>query len=414
MKRMLLMGICMFCLGISAAPAVSAAESGDVAIDAEAFPDDFFREHVRKYVDTNQDGVLQSDEAAAVTKMTLDKFLDLDDQEDEDEPKELHYYTEDEYTFDCKGLELFENLSDLSLYLNDGLTENDEKYVTKISNMDCLYEMKNLEKLHIYNIDVKKFDCAKFSHLRKLELYCFPNMKSISFGKSKILTDVWLSEMPALDTVNVSTLSNLKNLRLTNADVEKIQFGKKNRSIKTLTLESGATKKYCLNMRELDLSRLTGLKNLCICNYKNLKFPDLSHNKKLKELFVEKCRKFTKIAPLKNKNLTNVDVWDCKNLNTLDLSKNAKLSWLRIDGMKIMTIRLNANNKLEYFRYSRAGLKKLDVKNINKKTLKSIQLWGNKLKKVDLSKYTNLIEVDVDKGVEIIGWEPDEDKPKVE
>lgn len=71
--------------------------------------------------------------------------------------------------------------------------------------------------------------------------------------------------------------------------------------------------------------------------------------------------------------------------------------------MKIKTIRLSKKNKLVFFRYANAKLKKFDVKNINKKTLKELQLYGNKLKKVDVSKYKNLETIDVDKGVKVTG-----------
>ena len=123
---------------------------------------------------------------------------------------------------------------------------------------------------------------------------------------------------------------------------------------------------------------------------------------------MENCRQVTKIAPLKNKKLTQVDIWNCRNLKTLDLSKNDKLNWLRLDGMKVKTLRLSAKNKLKFFRYANAGLKKFNVKNINTKTMKDLQVYGNKFKKIDLSKYKNLKDVTVDEGVRVIGWKPKE------
>ena len=198
MKRMLWMGICLAAAvafsspatatkaaaaSTAASPAAEDTVSGGVVIDAASFPDDFLRERVRMLVDTNQDGVLQQAEAAAVKEMAVDKFLDADDQYDEENPSaELHYYTKDEYTFDCKGLELFENLSELKLYLyDDGLKVEDERYVTKIKNMDCLYKMKSLSTLYVDNIGLKSFDCSKFPHLQNLQLTELPNLKSISF-----------------------------------------------------------------------------------------------------------------------------------------------------------------------------------------------------------------------------------------
>ncbi len=399
-------------VAVSAAPGAVAlaAETDETAIDAESFPDEYFREYVQKYVDGNQDGVLQRDEAEAVTELTLDKFMDSDDLDgtDEDEPAEIHYYTKDEFVFDCKGLELFENLSDLSLVLNGGLTKNGKDYPVQVSHISSLYKLKKLEDLHIYDMDLKNFDCAKLTGLKKLSLSGFSSMESLSFGNSKVLTKIWLYDMPSLDVLDVSSLENLRSLSLGSADVEKIVFGKKNRSVRSLMLDSGDSSALCKRMKKLNLEKLAELKELYITNYKNLKFPDLSHNKKLELIFMENCPQVTKIAPLKNKKLTQVDIWNCRNLETLDLSKNDKLNWLRLDGMKVKTLRLSAKNKLKFFRYANAGLKKFNVKNINTKTMKDLQVYGNKFKKIDLSKYKNLKDVTVDEGVRVIGWKPKE------
>ena len=155
-----------------------------------------------------------------------------------------------------------------------------------------------------------------------------------------------------------------------------------------------------------NLSSLTELREISVTNYKNLKSPDFSKNRKLKRIFLENCRQVSGLAPLKSKNLTHVDICNCRNLKTLNLSRNDKLKWLQLDGMKVKTLRLSPANKLKYFRYANAGLKKFNVKNINTRTMRDLQVYGNRFKKIDLSKYKNLKELTVDEGVQVVGWKP--------
>lgn len=403
MKKLLTvltLGACMFFFGTAHA---AEAESSGVKIDTNAFPDNFLQTYVLENIDTNKDGILQQEEAETVTALTLRKFKDADEQGDEESTAERHYYTKEEFTFDFKGLENFSNLSSLTLRLVGGLTEGDVEYPVKVSNVNNLYQLKNLKTLEINKADLKSFDCSKFPKLEKLTLTDFSELKKLVFKGNKKLKKLELWDLPKMDTLDVSSLGGLTSLTLRSVDVKTIQFGKKNSSIKSLYAGSSSTARYCTKLNSLDLSKLTGLKKLYVTNMKNLKKLDVSRNRNLQSIYLERCNKIAEVAPTKNKKLTEVDIWNCKNLKTLNLSANHKLNWLRLDGMEVKSIQLSRKNKLSFFRYANAKLKKFDVKNINAGTLTDLQLYGNKLKKVDVRKYKKLENLEVDKGVKVIG-----------
>lgn len=398
MRKLILFFMLCTCFVFAGGSRAEAAAAGDVEINAKAFPDEYFRTYVLENIDTNKDKILQKTEAEAVRKISLKKFKDADEW---GEDEQYRLYTKEEFTFDFKGLEHFTNLNVLNVALVGGATADNKEYPVRVTNEGSLYQLKNLTELGISKTDLKGFDCSKFPKLEKLSLAQFSELKKITFKGNTKLKKLGLSDM-TMDTLNVSSLSGMTSMNLHSVELKKIQFGKKNKALKEFYISNNVNT-YCKKLKTLDLSKLTGLKKLGLEWIKNLKKLDLSKNKNLRSIFMEHCDKITKLAPNKNKKLTEVDIWNCKKLKTLDLSANHKLNWLRLDGMKVKTIRLSKKNKLTFFRYANAKLKKFDVKNINTKTLKELQLYGNKLKKVDVSKYKNLETIDVDKGVKVIG-----------
>ncbi|MCH5251895.1 MAG: hypothetical protein J1F22_02875 [Lachnospiraceae bacterium] len=404
MKKLITLLTLSACILFLGATRADAADAGNVQITATTFPDEFFRNYVLDNIDTNKDGILQQEEAEAVTKISFRKFNDADEQDSEDEEGtvELHYYTKDEFTFDFKGLENFTNVTDLTIRLFGGLTKDNADYPVQVSNVSSLYRLKNLKALEINKTNMKNFDCSKFPKLEKLTLTEFGELTKMTFKGNKKLKKLNLSDFPKLSSFDVSSLGKLTSIQLRAVNVKNIKFGKKNSSIKRLDIGS-YTNQYCKKLTSLNLSKLTGLKKLLVSWQKNLKKLDVSHNKKLSAIYLEKCNKITTLVPKKNQKLTEVNVWGCKNFKTLDLSANHKLSSLSLEGMIVKNIRLSKKNKLTFFRYANAKLKKFNVKNINTKTLKDLQLYGNKLKKVDIRKYKKLQNLEVDKGVKVVG-----------
>lgn len=398
MKKLIAFFMLCACFIFAHGFCAEAATAGDVTIDEKAFPDEYFRTYVLEKIDANKDKTLQKAEKEAVREISFKKFKDVDDW---GEDEQYRPYTKKDFTFDFKGLEHFTNLNVLRIGLSGGVTADNREYPVRVTNEGSLYRLKNLTELGITKTDLKSFDCSKFPKLEKLGLCEFNKLKKITFKGNKRLKKLDLTEV-AMNTLDVSSLSGMTFLELQSVEVKKIHFGKKNKALKEFWISNYANT-YCEKLKTLNLSKLTGLKKLGLEWMRNLKKLDLSQNKNLRSVFIEHCESITRLAPKKNRKLTEVDIWNCNKLKTLDLSANYKLNWLRLDGMKVKTIRLGKKNKLAFFRYANAKLKKFDVKNINTKTLKELQLYGNKLKKVDVSKYRKLEAIDVDKGVKVIG-----------
>lgn len=402
MKKIMTLLFLSIGIFLAGAAHVDAATANAVEINAGTFPDNILRAYVLENIDTNKDKILQKEEAAAVTKLSFQKFMEPDDWDDEEEGEYPHY-TKEDFTFDCKGLERFTNLITLEINLNGGVTDDNVEYPVKVINENFLYRLKNLKHLDICEMNLKSFDCSKFPKLESLDLARFQELEKITFKGNNSLKELWLSDSLKLSKVDVSSLGKLTNLRLQALDnIKEVQFGKKNKALKELWIDHYSNE-YCKKLKSLNLSKLTGLKKLGVEYVKNLKKLDTSRNKNLRYVYVAECSKIKKFTPKKNKKLTEVSISDCKSFKTLDLSANHKLSWLQLEGKQIKTIRLSKKNKLSYFRYANAGLKKFNVKNINVKTLKDLQLYGNKLKKVNVSKYKKLQSLDVDQGVKVIG-----------
>ena len=108
----------------------------DIAINEDNFPDEFFREYVAGDFDSNQDGVLSSSEAAAVTSMT-DLY-----GENISSLKGIEYFTNLQY-LDCgenyiEALDVSNNtaLIKLSCYTND-IKELDLSHNTNLEILNC-------------------------------------------------------------------------------------------------------------------------------------------------------------------------------------------------------------------------------------------------------------------------------------
>lgn len=410
------------------APHVSA--SSDARIDKAHFPDNSLREIVSGF-DTNNDGVLQAEEAEAVTKIYVYKFKDPEDFND-DYYGEYPVYKKEDFTFDFKGLGYFSNLSELCINLGGGRysTEGNKEYPVYTSHASSLYKLKKLKKLNIVKTDIKKFNVSKFPKLEKLNLSGFDKMEKISFSKNKNLKKVymygcnnlkkiglgsrleelWIEQMGLLESIDISKLKKLKMFRVSNSGVGKIITGENNKSIKEFIIDNFYDK-YYKKLKELDLHYLTNVEKIVIENLKSIKELNLDGNIKLKSIFIEGCEQLSDLKLDKCKELEYLDIWGaCKKLKILNLVSNLALKSLVISHLKIETILLHKDNKIEFLRYQYAGITKFDIKNINKNTLKVLQLEGNKIKELDLNGYTVLETLCIEDNVIVIGWQKPGDK----
>ena len=161
---------------------------GDVAIDATNFPDSTFRNYISTNFDTNNNGILSSDEIANITRINLRNNTSITS---------------------VQGIEHFPNLT----YLNC--------YDTGITSLDVSNNLK-LEWLSCYNTGIKSLDVSKNVALQVLE-FSRTGFSSIDLSKNTELrvlychntnlTNLDISKNTKLGFFNIGTSSNLNVIK---------------------------------------------------------------------------------------------------------------------------------------------------------------------------------------------------------
>ena len=183
-------------------PASSADTSNSVAIDATNFPDENFRKFVKNYYDKDDDGVLSTEEIAAVTEMTLIDYIS-------------HSKIE---VSDLKGIEYFTNLELLDCHTQN-LKELDLSRNTSLKALDCrenqltTLDLSNntaLTSLKCDNNQLTELDLSNNTEL--LALFCNENQLTIlNVSKNTMLYRLECSKNQ-LTTIDTSNNTNLQTL----------------------------------------------------------------------------------------------------------------------------------------------------------------------------------------------------------
>ena len=237
---------------------VAYAAEGDVEINADNFPDYFFRGYVSGF-DKNKDDVLDSEEIAAVKEIRTENVSSL------------------------IGVEYFTELEVLTCGLS-GVEELDVSQNTKLKFLDC--SSNNLTVLDVtHNTDLEYLNCAYNNILEldltkntKLEsLRCFDNeLTALDISNCKLLIYVhcgW-NNITELDVTNNTKLDGLDC-----AD-NKIRAIDVSKNTELTELELGGT-----DITEIDVSNNTKLEYLSFSESKLTKL-DISNNTMLKELYI--------------------------------------------------------------------------------------------------------------------------------
>ncbi|WP_160138510.1 T9SS type A sorting domain-containing protein [Chryseobacterium sp. c4a] len=265
------------------------------------------------------------------------------------------------------------------------------------------------------------------------------NISKLSFSSTSItditgiqsftnLTSLNASGNPLLTTVNVSNMTNLKEVALfTNAlnaintqgcnQLESFSFSGNSGSISNLSfLQNPSLKKLVMmkntQLASADLSHLTGLEDLFIGESTNLSFTslDLSNNINLKKIHIDKPNltslTFNTLSLLEDitinrtqipsLDLTNIpklsDLTLEKNslLNTLMIQNNTNLEYVRIQNSPLLSsISVQDKPKLLGLTLSSTGVSSLNLTGSPK--IFSVSLGGNKITSLDVSSVTGLI-----------------------
>ena len=180
-------GITLLPVAAMAAPVadqMQARAAGDVAIDAQHFPDPIFRNHVGEYYDSNHDQVLSQAECNEVTLIGIGSWNDIPDQEK---------------IASLKGIEYFPNLRQIDCEYH------------KLRSIDAS-KNKKLMVLHVDHNQLTKIDVTQNPEMMRIEagynqlttLDVSKNPKLIEFNcNDNHLSTIDVSHNPALEELIV-------------------------------------------------------------------------------------------------------------------------------------------------------------------------------------------------------------------
>ena len=337
-----------------------AAALADVKINETNFPDDQFREAVKR-ADKNKDGSLSENETARVTGLYL-QYRSISD---------------------LKGLEYFTALTELYCE-NNQLTALDVSKNTALTKLDCsdnqlktLDLSNNTELIHL-RCKNNQLTSLNVNRNRKLNsLQCAGNqLKTLDISRNPVLDqlDCYDNQLTKLDISHNTALQHLdcSNNLLAALDSHK------NTSLIYLHCDGN-------RLTSLDVSKNKVLYRLR-CGNNRLEVLDVQRNTALNDLQCSGNR-FTSLDVSKNTALHSLD---CSGnlLKTLDLSRNDQLDYLNCSGNQLQTLDVSRNTRLNYLRCGSNALKQLDVS--KHPDLRELSCESNQLSKLNINNTNEL------------------------
>ena len=289
-----------------------------VLLDAEAFPDEIFRQFVSQF-DENEDGKLTEEERNAVTEMDAE-FGYGSPVAEEDHVK----------LSSMKGIELFPNLEVLVWYFHGHqMTELDLRANRKLREVNV--QKGSLTSLHVEGLTELEILECDMNDLTGLDLSSCTGLKELDITGNSI-SSMDFGIFPALEVLHcdgnpLGALDVTGNPALISLTCE--QTG-----LKTLDISLNPALEYlvCCNnsLTELDVSgnpELTGL----VCYGNGLTRLDVYANPLLEELYCNRNR------------LTELDVSANENLETLYCDNNALTELYVSNNPKLTDLSCSAN-----------------------------------------------------------------------
>lgn len=315
-------------------------QSGEVKLDKETFPDDYFRKVLAEILQITDGETIPEDK---INIETLD-FYDPDKYINPDYILKIE---------DLKGIENFKNLKTLKigvcrnlkklnlsqnsllkyLYMQDykleklDLTQNKELETINIGSNEwgSLKELLLPEEIEGKELPLKSIDCRRNKLSNKLDLSKFKGLTKIDISENQIPSLILPenNEIKELDCRN-NELRQIVNL----SECNKLEFVDVSQN----------------NIKELDLS-----------GKKNLKYVKASNNKILEKVDLSNCELLKEITLYNNK-ISNFNIKGCKNITdldirnneikTLDISENKNLDYLAIEDNPIGYVKGGENLKI--------------------------------------------------------------------
>ncbi len=229
--------------------------AGSVEINEANFPDENFREFVKNYYDKDDDGVLSTEEIAAVTEMTLFDYIS-------------HSKIE---VSDLKGIEYFTNLEYLGCHAQN-LKELDLSRNTSLKTLDCrqnqltTLDLSNntaLVELNCDNNQLAELDLSNNTELSML--YCNENqLTTLNVSNSTMLYRLECSKNQ-LTTIDISNNTLLDFLSCNQNQLKTIDISK-NEELDFLKCNNNQLTSIDTNNRSLSLEIFDNTYEIALTN----------------------------------------------------------------------------------------------------------------------------------------------------
>lgn len=333
-----------------------------VKINKTNFPEELVRKVAIK-ADVNKNGILSKKEAGKVKTLYFKK-LKSSDLADVLESSHLPVYTNDDFSFNFEGIPYFYNTENLTIDLADGEffnKESEEKQqFVKTSNLDKIYQLKNLKKMNLHEVGLEKINIQKFPKLKRLNLHSMYQMKKLILPEHPNLNYIWISNNDLLEEIDLTNVSHLEQVHI-----------RDNQNLQSLKMENNP------NIQEINMMYLPKLQNI-----------NLSSCLDLKTLYIRKVP-LIHLDVSKNIKLDRVGFFNLS-MQTLDLTHNKKLTYLINDHDSFKEIILSDDNILAWLRWINSNTDQFPIPNLNLNTLIGLDIQGTKIKEIDISPYSNL------------------------
>ncbi len=336
-------------------------EITSVEINEANFPDENFREHVKKKFDTDGDGVLSKEEIEAVTEIYVNK----------------------KGISDLSGLKYFINLR--ALYCTDNqLTSLDVSNNTALAEIKC--NGNQLTTLDVSNNRALLWVHCKDNQLTSLDISNNSKMGELRCDNNQ-LTTLDVSKNTALtglycDGNQITTLDVSKNTSLFDLSCSSNQ-------LTTLDVSNNTSLRYLFcysnQLTTIDVSNNTGLEQLS-CGSNQLTALDISKNTALEYLYCSSNQ--LTVLDVSNNTVLKEMHCDQNQLTTLDVNKNVNLSYLNCYENQIEVLDVSKNVALEALWCYNNKLTTLDLS--NNTALKDLNCHGNQLTSLNLNENINL------------------------
>lgn len=346
------------------------AETEEIAIDQQHFPDAVFREYISQQFDT--------DGSSSLSKEELENAKTID------------FMWGEYWVTDMTGIEYFTSLESLNCS-SVGITQLDLKNNQKLKYLDCTYNSEltaldvsynaNLEELHCYETGISELSVSSNSVLRRLDCN-HTNISSLDVTNNKKLFAL-NCENTNVSQLDLSHNPELYEVYVTNTPMTQIDVTKNPELVHIRVSGTGIT--------ELNLKNNPKLAAL-YCSDTGIRQLDLSGNPQMYEIF---CYN----TPLEKLDLTSfagLHTVECyqTNLKELNVSKNPGLVGLNCSDTEIKSLDVSKNTKLQ-----RLECKNTPIQTLNLSANKQIRILNisntnlSNLKNLDLSSYSNMQEL---------------------